>query len=85
MMMFMLIVFVGIEIPTIELVFGMIGATAGNLLALILPAAFYITLANKKGEDGEYPEQRSKSLIMAGYISILVGLFIGTIGIIFMY
>ncbi len=45
-MMFSLIVFVGVEVPKIELVFGIIGATAGNLLALILPATFYIKLAN---------------------------------------
>ena len=53
LMMFSLIVFVGIEVPKIEIVFGIIGATAGNLLSLILPAAFYIRLANKK-LDGKY-------------------------------
>ena len=39
-----IIVFFTIVIPDIKVVFSMVGVTAGNLVAFILPGAFYLKI-----------------------------------------
>ena len=82
--MFFVIIIAGVAVPGIEIVFGLIGATAGNFLALLLPAAFYLKLSRDKTREGKGNEV-SSFVVGAAWISLVLGIFTGTISLIFMY
>jgi len=47
MILFCFIVILGAKATSIDIVFGVIGATSGSIISLILPGLFYIKLTTE--------------------------------------
>ena len=75
---FFLIVVIALLIPGIKVVFGLIGATVSNIIAFILPGAFFLKsckLDESGGsgiKDKRFLEIASWFLIAFGFISMII-------------
>lgn len=64
-----------IFIPDIETVFHFVGSTAANSINFILPSAFYLSLASKKGKYRGI----ATIILVIGCVMCVVGLTTATI------
>jgi amino acid permease len=69
-----------ILIPGIKIVFSLLGATVGNLVAFILPGSFYLKIIYKR-EKSKLPYNNNRFLKSFAWISIVFGLISLIIGL----
>ena len=79
--------FLAVKVDGIEDVFGIVGATSGNLVAFILPGAFYLKVAHSSWShaDWDYHFDRDNgrryiimgiALIVFGVAAMLITLYV---------
>mmetsp|Transcript_35361 Transcript_35361/g.31832 ORF Transcript_35361/g.31832 Transcript_35361/m.31832 type:complete len:503 (-) Transcript_35361:242-1750(-) len=70
-MLYLVTVLMAIYVPGINEVFDFVGSTAANGLNFLLPSAFYLKLAPKKGR-----------LLFVGRLIMIVGIVMGVVGLV---